>query len=129
MRASRGLRLFVGVFNTLAAAALAAYGSAFPFAFVRQTELAFHLTTAWGAAGAAAIATLAIALDLAILGWIALGYLLWVALLAGHALSLIFLALAVSLSPVLPRPGGSLFQGVAIAAITALAIVFLRNLV
>ncbi len=68
-----------------------------------------------------------IAIDLALPAWIALGYLLWAALLAGHPLSLVFLALAVSLAPVLPRPGKSLAFGFAVAAITALAVVVLRD--
>lgn len=128
MRASRALRLFIGVFNTLAAGAIAAYGTAFPLSFLSESALSFHLSTAWTAALAAALATVAIALDLALLGWAAIGYLLWVALLAGHAFSLVFLALAVSLAPVLPRPGGSLWQGLAVAAITAAASALLRQL-
>lgn len=127
MRAGRRLRLFIGVFNTLAAAALAAYGTAFPFPFLRSVDLPFQLTASWAAAGAAALATLAIALDLALLGWVALGYLLWAALLAEHALSLVFLALALSLAPVLPRPGGSLVEGLAVAMITAVAVALLRG--
>ncbi len=126
MRVSRGLRLFIGLFNTAAAGALAAYGTAFPFAFIRRNELAFHLATSWAAAGAAGIATLAIALDVALLGWIALGYLLWVALLAGHALSLVFLALTISLAPVLPRPGGSLVRGIGVAVAAALGVAVVR---
>ncbi len=122
MRVSRPLRLGIGLFNTLAACALAAYGGALPLALSRRGELAFHLTTAWGAALAAGVATIAIALDLATLAWIALGYLLWVSVLAGHAFSLVFLALALSLAPVLPRPRGSLFGGLALAGVTALAI-------
>jgi hypothetical protein len=124
----RGARFFIGAFNTVAAAALAAYSSAFPFAFIRRPELAFHLATSWLAALAALAATVAIALDLAIVGWIAVGYLLWIALLAGHALSIVYLALALSLAPVLPRPQRSLGQGLAVAAITALVIAIARAL-
>ena len=128
MPVPRGARFFIGAFNTVAAAALAAYSSAFPFAFIRRPELAFHLATSWLAALAALAATVAIALDLAIVGWIAVGYLLWIALLAGHALSIVYLALAVSLAPVLPRPQRSLGQGLAVAAITALVIAIARAL-
>lgn len=123
MPVSRGVRFFIGAFNTVAAAGLAAYSSAFPFTFMRRPELAFHVATSWLAVFAALVATVSIALDLAVIGWIAVGYLLWLALLAGHALSLVYLALAVSLAPVLPRPQRSLGQGLAIAAITALALV------
>ena len=128
MPVPRGARFFIGAFNTVAAAALAAYSSAFPFAFIRRPELAFHLATSWLAALAALAATVAIALDLAIVGWIAVGYLLWIALLAGHALSIVYLALALSLAPVLPRPQRSLGQGLAVAAITALVIAIARAL-
>lgn len=128
MRASRAARLFIAFFNTLAAAAIAAYGTAFPLPLLEGGQLRFHLTAAWTAALAAALATLAIALDLAVLGWAAVGYLLWVSLLAGHAFSLVFLALAVSLAPVLPRPGGSLGTGLAIAALAAAALTLLRPL-
>ena len=127
MRVSRGLRVVIGLFNTVAAGALAAYGSAFPFSFIRREDLAFHLTTAWAAAGAAAVATFAIAFDLALPAWIALGYLFWVALLAGHALAIVFLALAISLAPVLPRPGRSLSGGFAVAVVTAAALALLRS--
>jgi hypothetical protein len=126
---SRGARFFIASINTAAAAGLAAYTSAFPIAFVRRPELGFHIASSWVAVAAAFGAAVAVALDLALLGWIAVGYLLWLALLAGHALSLVYLALAVSLAPVLPRPDGSLAQGLAIAAITALAVVTLRTVV
>src|SRR5205085_8517876 len=96
---SRGLRFVIGAFNTIAAAGVAAYSSALPVTFIRQPDLAFHVTTSWLAALAAFAATLAIAFDVAIVAWIAIGYLVWIALLAGHALSLIYLALAVSLAP------------------------------
>lgn len=127
MPVSRGLRFLVGVFNTVAAGGLAAYSSAFPPAFVRRQELAFHVTTSWLAVLAALVATAAIAFDLAVVGWIAVGYLAWLALLAGHALSLVYLALAVSLAPVVPRPERSLARGLAIATITALAVLLFRS--
>ncbi|HYY54078.1 MAG TPA: hypothetical protein VFA01_01745 [Candidatus Dormibacteraeota bacterium] len=127
MPVSRGARFFIGAFNTAAAVALAAYSSAFPLQLVRRPELAFHVTTSWLAALAALAATAAIAFDLAVVGWVAVGYLLWIALLAGHALSLLYLALAVSLAPVVPRPEKSLAQGFAIAAITVVVLVLLRE--
>jgi hypothetical protein len=97
-----------------------------PLAFIRRPELSFHVATSWGAAGAALAAAVSIAFDLAVVGWVAMGYLLWIALLAGHALSLVYLALAVSLAPIVPRPQRSLWQGLAIAAITAIVLVLLR---
>ena len=127
MPVSRGARFFIGAFNTAAAVALAAYSSAFPLQLVLRPELAFHVTTSWLAALAALAATAAIAFDLAVVGWVAVGYLLWIALLAGHALSLLYLALAVSLAPVVPRPEKSLAQGFAIAAITVVVLVLLRE--
>ena len=127
MPVSRGVRFFIGAFNTAAAAALAAYSSAFPFTFVRRPDLAFHITTSWLAALAAFGATVAIALDLAVVAWVAVGYLFWIALFAGHVLSLIYLALAISLAPVVPRPQRSLGQGLAIAAVTVVVAVLLRR--
>src|SRR5919201_1707618 len=127
MPVSRGARFFIGAFNTAAAVALAAYSSAFPLQLVRGPELAFHVTTSWLAALAALAATAAIAFDLAVVGWVAVGYLLWIALLAGHALSLLYLALAVSLEPGVPRTEKSLSQGFAIAAITVVVLVLLRE--
>lgn len=124
---SRGVRVFIGSFNTVAAVGLAAYGAARPFAFIPRAQLAFHATTSWFAALAALVATIAIAFDLAVVAWVAVGYLLWIGLLAGHALSLVYLALALSLVPVVPRPQGSLWQGLAVAAITALAITMIRQ--
>lgn len=127
MPASRWLRFFIGAFNTVAAAGLAAYTSAFPLAFVPRPQLAFHVTTSWLAVLAALVATISIAFDLAVLAWVAVGYLVWIALLAGHALSLVYLALAVSLAPVVPRPQRSLGQGMAVAAITVAAIAIARG--
>jgi hypothetical protein len=129
MPVPRSARFFIGAFNTVAAAALAAYSSAFPFAFVRRPELAFHIATSWLAALAAFAATIAIALDLAVVGWAAVGYLLWIALFAGHALSIVYLALAVSLAPVVPRPRKSLAEGLAIAAIAVVVLILLREFV
>lgn len=129
MPVSRALRFFIGAFNTVTAAGLAAYTSAFPLAFIARSQLAFHVTTSWLAVLAALVATISIAFDLAVFGWIAVGYLLWIALLAGHALSLVYLALAVSLAPVMARPQRSLAQGLAVAAITVVVIVIARDLV
>lgn len=126
---SRGLRFVIAVFDTLAACGIAAYGTARPLVFIPPREVAFDLTTAWLAAIAAGVAAVAVGLEFAILAWVALGYLVWLAVLASHAFSLVYLALALSLAPVLPRPQRSLAQGIAVAAITAVAIVLARSYV
>ncbi|OLC56836.1 MAG: hypothetical protein AUH85_04960 [Chloroflexi bacterium 13_1_40CM_4_68_4] len=87
MPVSRALRFFIGAFNTVTAAGLAAYTSAFPLAFIARSQLAFHVTTSWLAVLAALVATISIALDLAVFGWIAVGYLLWIALLGAGRFS------------------------------------------
>ena len=125
MLAPRPIRFFVALFDALAAVGVAAYGSALPL--VRGGDLPLHLTASWGAVLAALLALVAVTFDLAILGWIAVGYLLWAGLLAGHALSLLFVALAISLAPVVPRPGGSLLQGVVVALGTAAVIAVVRR--
>ena len=126
---SHGLRFIIAAFDTLAACGIAAYGTARPLAFIPPREMAFDLTTAWLAAVAAGVAAAAVGLEMAILAWVALGYLVWLAVLASHAFSIVYLALAISLAPVLPRPQRSLAQGLAIAAITAVAIVVARSYV
>ena len=127
MPVPRAARFLVAAFDTAVAAGLAGYTSAFPLAFVRRSELTFHATTSWLAVLAALVATVSIAADLALLGWIAIGYLVWLALFAGHALWLLYLALAVSIAPVLPRPRRSLGRGLAIAAVTAVALLLFHE--
>lgn len=115
--------MFIALFNTAIAVALAAYGSTLP-AHARRGDLL--ITVGWGAAIAAAVALAAVVLELPLPGWVAIGYLLWAGLLAGAALAVVFLALAVSLVPVLPRPGGSTARGLLVAAVTAAGIALLR---
>jgi hypothetical protein len=124
---SRTARFLIAAFDTVAACGIAAYGTARPLVFIPPRELAFDLTTAWLAAAAAGVAAASVALDLAVLAWVALGYLVWLALFASHAFSLVYVALALSLAPVLPRPQRSVAQGLAIAAITTVAIVLARG--
>lgn len=117
---SRSLRLFVAAFDALIALGLAAFGTAVPE--LRRAELFSHLAGAWGAALAALLAFVAVASDRPFVGWGAVGYLLWAALLSEHAFGLAFLALALSLAPVLPRPGGSLLRGLGMALVVAVLI-------
>ncbi len=123
MRPSRSVRVLIALFNTIAAAGLALYGSSLP-AHLRQGDL---VTVGWGAAIAAAVALVAVVLDAPLPGWIAVGYLVWAGLLAGVAFAIVFLALAVSLFPLVPRPGGSTAKGVLVAAVAAGALALLRG--
>jgi hypothetical protein len=124
VRTPKALRLAVAAFNLAAALGLAVYlGQLEPR---RLPQLAAAVPLVWGAALAAFIALLAVSLEAAMLGWIAVGYLLWAGLLAGAAPALLLLALALALMPVLPRPSGSLAQGLALAGATAIAIALIR---
>lgn len=123
MPAPRPLRVFIALFNALVAIALAAYGTTLPVQAWRGDLL---VTVAWGAAIAAGVALIAVLLELPLPGWVAVGYLLWAGLLAGVALAIVFVALAVSLMPVLPRPGGSTGRGLLVAVGTAAAIALIR---
>jgi len=79
----------------------------------------------WGAAAAAALVALVIAVDApAALGWSALGYVLFAALLAVEPPQLLLLALAAALAPVLQRPRRSLALGIVVATVSAFAIRF-----
>ena len=124
MRTPRGLRIFIALFNTAAALGLALYGSSLAPA-VRRGDLL--VMVGWGAAVAAAVALVAVLLEAPLPGWLAIGYLLWAGLLAGVAFALVFLALAVSLAPVLPRPSGSLGRGLLLAGGTAVAIALVSS--
>lgn len=123
----RWARLLVVVVNTFAAIGVAAYASASPIA--RRHDAALHLSAAWGAALAAILALVAVVVDAATLGWVAVGYLLWAAVLGASSLGVVFLALAVSLMPVVPRPRGSLGQGLIVAFVTAVVIDVARHFI
>jgi hypothetical protein len=74
----------------------------------------------WGSAAAAAIAAFVVATDgAAVLGWIAIGYILFAGLLLTTAPQLLLVALAVALMPVVQRPRSSLAFGIVIATISA----------
>jgi hypothetical protein len=74
----------------------------------------------WGSAAAAAIAAFVVATDgPAVLGWIAIGYILFAGILLTNVPQVLLIALAIALMPVVQRPRGSLAAGIAIAALSA----------
>lgn len=76
----------------------------------------------WGSAAAAAIAAFVVAMNgPAVVGWVAIGYILFAGLLLAAEPQLLLIALAVALMPVVQRPRGSLALGIAVAAISAFA--------
>jgi hypothetical protein len=76
----------------------------------------------WGSAAAAAVAAFVVATNgPAVLGWIAIGYVLFAGLLLTDAPQLLLLALAVALMPVVQRPRNSLAFGIVVAALSAFA--------
>ena len=79
----------------------------------------------WGSAAAAAITAFVVSTNgPALLGWIAIGYILFAGLLIAGP-ELVLIALAVALMPVLQRPRGSLALGISTAAVSAFAWLFL----
>jgi hypothetical protein len=77
----------------------------------------------WGSAAAAAVAALVVLTNgPAALGWAAVGYVLFAALLATVRPVPLLLLLAVAYMPILERPRGSLAIGLAIAVAAALAL-------
>lgn len=76
----------------------------------------------WGSAAAAAIAAFVVAMNgSAVVGWAAIGYILFAGLLLGLEPQLLLIALAVALMPVVQRPRGSLALGIAVAVVAAFA--------
>jgi hypothetical protein len=74
----------------------------------------------WGSALAAAVAAFVVAMNgPALLGWIAIGYILFAGVLLTDAPQLLLIALAIALMPVVQRPRGSLALGIAIATMSA----------
>lgn len=74
----------------------------------------------WGAALAAVVSALVVLLGgPAVLAWAALGFILFGGLFAPGAPNLLMIALALALTPLLPRPRGSVAAGVAVAAVVA----------
>ena len=80
----------------------------------------------WGSAAAAVVAALVILSNgPAVIGWAAVGYIVFAALLATARPVPLLLLLGVAYMPVLQRPRGSLAAGLAIAVLTAAALAVL----
>jgi hypothetical protein len=76
----------------------------------------------WGSAAAAAVAAFVVATNgPAIMGWIAIGYILFAAILLTDAPQLLLVALAIALMPVVQRPRNSLAFGIVVATLSAFA--------
>jgi hypothetical protein len=76
----------------------------------------------WGSAAAAAIAAFIVAMNgPAVLGWMAIGYILFAGLLLTTLPQLLLVALAIALMPVVQRPRKSLALGIVVATISAFA--------
>ena len=76
----------------------------------------------WGSAAAAAVAAFVVATNgPGMLGWIAIGYILFAGILLTDAPQLLLVALAVALMPVVQRPRNSLAIGIVTATLSAFA--------
>jgi hypothetical protein len=76
----------------------------------------------WGSAAAAAVAAFVVATNgPAIMGWIAIGYILFAGILLTDAPQLLLVALAIALMPVVQRPRNSLAFGIVVATLSAFA--------
>jgi hypothetical protein len=74
----------------------------------------------WGSVIAAAICAIVVFTDgAAVIAWIAIGYVLFGALLTNGSPNWPLVALALALMPLVPRPNGSLGLGVLIASVAA----------
>jgi hypothetical protein len=74
----------------------------------------------WGSAAAAAVAAFVVATNgPGLLGWIAIGYILFAGILLTDAPQLLLIALAIALMPVVQRPRNSLAIGVVVATLSA----------
>jgi hypothetical protein len=76
----------------------------------------------WGSAAAAAVAAFVVATNgPGVIGWIAIGYILFAGLLLTDAPQLLIIALAIALMPVVQRPRNSLAIGIVTATLSAFA--------
>lgn len=74
----------------------------------------------WGSAAAAAVAAFVVATNgPGVLGWIAIGYILFAGILLTDAPQLLLIALAIALMPVVQRPRNSLAIGIVTATLSA----------
>ena len=76
----------------------------------------------WGSAAAAAVAAFVVATNgPGVIGWIAIGYILFAGILLTDAPQLLLIALAIALMPVVQRPRNSLAIGIVVATLSAFA--------
>jgi len=76
----------------------------------------------WGSAAAAAVAAFVVATNgPGVIGWIAIGYILFAGILLTDAPQLLLIALAIALMPVVQRPRNSLAIGIVTATLSAFA--------
>jgi hypothetical protein len=76
----------------------------------------------WGSAAAAAVAAFVVATNgPGVMGWIAIGYILFAGILLTDAPQLLLVALAIALMPVVQRPRNSLAIGIVTATLSAFA--------
>jgi hypothetical protein len=76
----------------------------------------------WGSAAAAAVAAFVVATNgPGVIGWIAIGYILFAGILLTDAPQLLLVALALALMPVVQRPRNSLAIGIVTATLSAFA--------
>jgi hypothetical protein len=74
----------------------------------------------WGSAAAAAVAAFVVATNgPGVMGWIAIGYILFAGILLTDAPQLLLVALAIALMPVVQRPRNSLAIGIVTATLSA----------
>jgi hypothetical protein len=112
---SQTIRTAVAAFDAIAMAALAytltgGFGHLLP-------DLVL-----WGSAAAAAVCAFVVATNApAVVGWIAIGYILFAGVLIPESPQLVLIALAIALMPVMQRPRNSLALGIAIATVSAFA--------
>ncbi|MFN2520048.1 MAG: hypothetical protein ABR525_03270 [Candidatus Limnocylindria bacterium] len=108
-------RTLVASFDALAMVAFAYVATGGAFRHVAENIVL------WGSALAAGVAAVVVAIDAsAVIGWVAIGYVLFAALLTGEEPHVLLLALAVALASVVQRPRRSLALGVTVAALAAL---------
>ncbi len=86
-----------------------------------QFALAPRDLVLWGSAFAAALCAIVVFTQgSSLVAWGAIGYVLFGGLLASSGPNLPLLALALALTPLVPRPRGSVWLGIAVALVVAL---------
>ena len=114
---NRWVRAFAAGFDTVAMGGVAIIETGGRFALA-PAELVL-----WGSAVAAAICALVVYLaGSALVAWLAIGYILFGALLTAGSPHWPLVALAVALMPLVPRPRGSVALGLGIAAVAAIGV-------